>query len=214
MHCIQTSGNCIRNVTADHFAGVAADEVADPRPYAEILRQWSSLHPEFLFLPRKFKIAVTGAPVDRAAIQFHDIGYEVKRNDEGRARLRRLYRRRHGPHPDARQEDPRLPARGGSARLFGGDPARLQHARTPRQQVQGAHQDPGPRDRHGGDRRGDRGRVRGDPRRRAAPARGGGRAASPPISRRRPMRSAPAASLALERARLADQPSIAGCATM
>ena len=59
---IQTSGNCIRNVTADHFAGVAADEVADPRPYAEILRQWSSLHPEFLFLPRKFKIAVTGAP--------------------------------------------------------------------------------------------------------------------------------------------------------
>ena len=83
MHCIQTSGICIRNVTADHFAGVAADEVADPRPYAEILRQWSSLHPEFLFLPRKFKIAVTGAPVDRAAIQFHDIGYEVKRNAAG-----------------------------------------------------------------------------------------------------------------------------------
>jgi sulfite reductase (NADPH) hemoprotein beta-component len=83
MHCIQTSGNCIRNVTADHFAGVSADEVADPRPYAEILRQWSSLHPEFLFLPRKFKIAVTGAPVDRAAIQFHDIGYEVKRNADG-----------------------------------------------------------------------------------------------------------------------------------
>jgi sulfite reductase (NADPH) hemoprotein beta-component len=83
MHCIQTSGNCIRNVTADHFAGVSADEVADPRPYAEILRQWSSLHPEFLFLPRKFKIAVTGAPVDRAAIQFHDIGYEVKRNAAG-----------------------------------------------------------------------------------------------------------------------------------
>jgi sulfite reductase (NADPH) hemoprotein beta-component len=83
MHCIQTSGNCIRNVTADHFAGVSADEMADPRPYAEILRQWSSLHPEFLFLPRKFKIAVTGAPVDRAAIQFHDIGYEVKRNEDG-----------------------------------------------------------------------------------------------------------------------------------
>jgi sulfite reductase (NADPH) hemoprotein beta-component len=83
MHCIQTSGNCIRNVTADHFAGVSADEVADPRPYAEILRQWSSLHPEFLFLPRKFKIAVTGAPTDRAAIQFHDIGYHVKRNEAG-----------------------------------------------------------------------------------------------------------------------------------
>ena len=62
MHAIQTSGNCIRNVTADHFAGVAADEIADPRPYAEILRQWSSLHPEFSFLPRKFKIAVNGAP--------------------------------------------------------------------------------------------------------------------------------------------------------
>ncbi len=83
MHAIQTSGNCIRNVTADHFAGVAADEAADPRPYAEILRQWSSLHPEFLFLPRKFKIAVTGAAHDRAAIQFHDIGYEVKRNEAG-----------------------------------------------------------------------------------------------------------------------------------
>src|SRR6202008_2982996 len=83
MHAIQTSGNCIRNVTADHFAGVAADEVADPRPYAEILRQWSSLHPEFLFLPRNFKITVTGSPIDRAAIQFHDIGYEVKRNEKG-----------------------------------------------------------------------------------------------------------------------------------
>lgn len=83
MHAIQTSGNCIRNVTADHFAGVAADEVADPRPYAEVLRQWSSLHPEFSFLPRKFKLAVTGAPNDRAAIQVHDIGLEVKRNDKG-----------------------------------------------------------------------------------------------------------------------------------
>jgi sulfite reductase (NADPH) hemoprotein beta-component len=83
MHAIQTSGNCIRNVTADHFAGCAADEVADPRPYGEILRQWSSLHPEFSFLPRKFKIAVTGAPNDRAAIQVHDIGLEVVRNAEG-----------------------------------------------------------------------------------------------------------------------------------
>lgn len=83
MHAIQTSGNCIRNVTADHFAGAAADEVADPRPYAEILRQWSSLHPEFSFLPRKFKIAVTGAPSDRAAIQVHDIGLHLKKNDAG-----------------------------------------------------------------------------------------------------------------------------------
>ena len=83
MHAIQTSGNCIRNVTADHFAGAAADEVADPRPYAEILRQWSSLHPEFSFLPRKFKIAVIGAEKDRAAIQTHDIGLQLKTNDAG-----------------------------------------------------------------------------------------------------------------------------------
>ncbi|MBD9387799.1 nitrite/sulfite reductase [Agrobacterium sp. AGB01] len=83
MHALQTSGNCIRNVTADHFAGAAADEVADPRPYAEILRQWSSVHPEFSYLPRKFKIAVTGAERDRAAIQVHDIGLHMKKNDKG-----------------------------------------------------------------------------------------------------------------------------------
>ncbi|MBV8105633.1 MAG: nitrite/sulfite reductase [Hyphomicrobiales bacterium] len=83
MHAIQTSGNCIRNVTADHYAGVAHDEIADPRPYAEILRQWSSLHPEFSFLPRKFKIAVNGAAHDRAVIQAHDIGLQVVRNNEG-----------------------------------------------------------------------------------------------------------------------------------
>ncbi|MBX5194606.1 nitrite/sulfite reductase [Rhizobium sp. NZLR10] len=83
MHALQTSGNCIRNVTADHFAGAAADEIADPRPYAEILRQWSSVHPEFSFLPRKFKIAVTGAERDRAAIQVHDIGLHLKKNDKG-----------------------------------------------------------------------------------------------------------------------------------
>jgi sulfite reductase (NADPH) hemoprotein beta-component len=79
MHAIQTSGNCIRNVTADHFAGATAEEVADPRPYAEIIRQWSSLHPEFSFLPRKFKVAVTAASRDRAAIRVHDIGLELKR---------------------------------------------------------------------------------------------------------------------------------------
>ena len=83
MHAIQTSGNCIRNVTADHFAGAAADEVADPRPHAEILRQWSTVHPEFSYLPRKFKIAVTGADADRAAIQTHDIGLHLKRDAEG-----------------------------------------------------------------------------------------------------------------------------------
>ena len=77
MHAIQTSGNCIRNVTADQFSGVAADEIEDPRPTAELLRQWSSLHPEFTFLPRKFKIAVTGAVHDRAAIKGHDIGLRI-----------------------------------------------------------------------------------------------------------------------------------------
>ena len=83
MHCIQTSGNCIRNVTSDQFAGVARDEVEDPRPTAELIRQWSSLHPEFVWLPRKFKIAVTGAEHDRAAIMVHDIGLKLKRDDQG-----------------------------------------------------------------------------------------------------------------------------------
>ena len=83
MHALQTSGNCIRNVTADHFAGAAADEIEDPRPYAEILRQWSSIHPEFTYLPRKFKLALTGAPNDRAAVQVHDIGYQIVRNEKG-----------------------------------------------------------------------------------------------------------------------------------
>ena len=83
MHGIQTSGNCIRNITSDAFAGVAPDEVVDPRPYCEILRQWSTLHPEFAFLPRKFKIAVSGAAEDRAAIGWHDIGLQLKKNAAG-----------------------------------------------------------------------------------------------------------------------------------
>ncbi len=83
MHGIQTSGNCIRNITTDQFAGVAADELIDPRPCAEILRQWSTLHPEFAFLPRKFKIAISGAAEDRAAIGWHDIGLQLRRNDAG-----------------------------------------------------------------------------------------------------------------------------------
>ncbi|MEO9898084.1 MAG: nitrite/sulfite reductase, partial [Paracoccaceae bacterium] len=81
MHAIQTSGNTIRNVTADHFAGAADDEVADPRPYAELIRQWSTDHPEFQFMPRKFKIAITGAPNDRAVIKAHDIGLVVRERD-------------------------------------------------------------------------------------------------------------------------------------
>ncbi len=84
MHGIQTSGNCIRNITSDELAGIAVDEVADPRPFAEILRQWSTLHPEFAFLPRKFKVAITGAREDRAAIGWHDVGLQLVRNEGGR----------------------------------------------------------------------------------------------------------------------------------
>ncbi|WP_374357441.1 nitrite/sulfite reductase [Pseudoduganella danionis] len=83
MHAIQTSGNCIRNTTSDPFAGVAADEIIDPRPYAEVLRQWSTFHPEFIALPRKFKVAINGAEEDRAAIAVHDIGLTVVRNEAG-----------------------------------------------------------------------------------------------------------------------------------
>ena len=88
MHAIQTSGNVVRNITADHLAGAAGDEIADPRPYCELLRQWSTLHPEFTWLPRKFKIAITGASTDRAAIQLHDIGLELVRAADGRLGFR------------------------------------------------------------------------------------------------------------------------------
>lgn len=83
MHAIQTSGNCIRNVTADHLAGVAPDEIEDPRPWCEYVRQWATLHPEFSYLPRKFKIAITGSPQDRAASKVHDIGLHLVRNAAG-----------------------------------------------------------------------------------------------------------------------------------
>jgi sulfite reductase (NADPH) hemoprotein beta-component len=122
MHAIQTSGNCIRNVTADHYAGVAADEIEDPRIYSEIVRQWSTLHPEFSFLPRKFKIAVTGAA--RAAAQ-----------PERRDRLRGLGRRWAGAHAGHRQDHPRVPAAGAPAELSRGDLARLQPTRPARQHL-------------------------------------------------------------------------------
>jgi sulfite reductase (NADPH) hemoprotein beta-component len=80
MHAIQTSGNCIRNITSDHFAGAAGDEAADPRPYSELVRQWAALHPEFAYLPRKFKIAITAATTDRTALLVHDIGLQIVRN--------------------------------------------------------------------------------------------------------------------------------------
>jgi sulfite reductase (NADPH) hemoprotein beta-component len=90
MHAIQTSGNCIRNITSDEYSGVAADEMIDPRPYAEILRQWSTFHPEFAYLPRKFKLAINGALEDRAAIAVHDIGLSVIRNADGEIGFRVL----------------------------------------------------------------------------------------------------------------------------
>ena len=90
MHANQTSGNCIRNITSDEFAGVARDEIVDPRPYAEILRQWSTFHPEFAYLPRKFKIAITGATEDRAAIAVHDIGLAAVKNAQGEVGFRVL----------------------------------------------------------------------------------------------------------------------------
>src|ERR1700752_4250749 len=83
MHAIQTSGNCVRNVTADHMAGIAPDEIDDPRPYCELIRQWATLHPEFTYLPRKFKIAVTGSPEARAASALPDIGLQLRRNGQG-----------------------------------------------------------------------------------------------------------------------------------
>lgn len=90
MHAIQTSGNCVRNITTDEYAGVAQDEVIDPRPYAEILRQWSTFHPEFAYLPRKFKIAISGGKQDRAAIYAHDIGLAVTKNGQGETGFRVL----------------------------------------------------------------------------------------------------------------------------
>jgi len=90
MHAIQTSGNCLRNTSTDHLAGVCIDEIEDPRPYCEIIRQWTTLHPEFAYLPRKFKIAVSGAKHDRAATQLHDIGLHLIRNDAGEIGFRVL----------------------------------------------------------------------------------------------------------------------------
>ena len=104
MHAIQTSGNCIRNVTADPYAGVAPDEIEDPRVWAEVLRQWSSIHPEFLFLPRKFKVAVTGAAEDRAAILFHDVGLKIVKRAGGEVGFRVVVGGGQGRTPYVAQE--------------------------------------------------------------------------------------------------------------
>lgn len=110
MHAIQTSGNCIRNTTTDQFAGVAKDELIDPRPWCEIIRQWSTFHPEFAFLPRKFKIAVNGAVSDRAAIEVHDIGLEAVKKRGRRPGLPCFGRRRPRADPHRRQLHQRISA--------------------------------------------------------------------------------------------------------
>ena len=147
MHAIQTSGNCIRNVTSDQFAGVAADEIEDPRIWAEIIRQWSTFHPEFSYLPRKFKIAVTGAPDDRAAIRVHDIGIRIVKNEAGEVGFEVWVGGGLGRTPIVGVVCREFLPKRASALVSRGDPARLQPARPARQQLQGAHQDPGPGDR-------------------------------------------------------------------
>ena len=143
MHGIQTSGNCIRNITSDELAGIAVDEIADPRPFCEIMRQWSTLHPEFAFLPRKFKIAVSGAVEDRAATFWHDVGLHLVKNEAGELGFRVLVGGGMGRTPVIAtvireflpwDRGPQLPRSRG---------ARLQPLGPPRQHVQGAHQDPG-----------------------------------------------------------------------
>ena len=112
MHAIQTSGNCIRNVTTDVFAGCADDEIEDPRPWCEILRQWSTIHPEFSFLPRKFKIAVIAAPKDRAAMRTHDVGLQLIRGKDGEAAFRVFVGGGQGRIPHIAQEiAPAVPGR-------------------------------------------------------------------------------------------------------
>jgi sulfite reductase (NADPH) hemoprotein beta-component len=115
----QTSGNCIRNITADHFAGIAADEIIDPLPYSELVRQWASFHPEFSYLPRKFKIALSGSATDRAATLVHDIGVHALRDNNGQIGFRILVGGGLGRTPVIghvireflREESPQLPRR-------------------------------------------------------------------------------------------------------
>ena len=147
MHAIQTSGNTIRNVTADHFAGAAADEIADPRPVAELIRQWSTDHPEFQFLPRKFKVAVTGSPNDRAVTKAHDIGLRMVERD-GAIGFEVIVGGGLGRTPMIGKVLQGFPAARGPSALSRGHRLGLQPARTARQQVQGAHQDHRAREWH------------------------------------------------------------------
>ena len=143
LHAIQTSGNCIRNLTADPLAGATADEVDDPRIWAEAIRQWSTFHPEFSFLPRKFKIAVTAAPTDRAATRIYDIGLRLHRGEGGALAFEVLVGGGLGRTPYLGPAiRPSLPA-GTAAVVPAGDPARLQSPRPARQPLESAHQGAG-----------------------------------------------------------------------
>ena len=143
LHAIQTSGNCIRNLTADPHAGAAADEVDDPRVWAEAIRQWSTFHPEFSYLPRKFKIAVTASPTDRAAVQIYDVGLRLHRDDEGALAFQVDGRRRARAFALSRPDHPRAPAGAPPPQLSAGRPARLQPNRAARQHPQAEDQGAG-----------------------------------------------------------------------
>ena len=164
IHAMQTSGNNTRNVTSDQWAGVAPGEIEDPRIWSELLRQYTTLHPEFSFLPRKFKFAITASAHDRAAIKVHDIGLRLHKNAEGETGFEVLVGGGLGRTPFIAQDHQAVRARPRSPELCRGDPARLQPVRPPRQHLQGAHQDPGARTRHRKIRAGSRGRMAADAR--------------------------------------------------
>ena len=167
IHAMQTSGNNTRNVTSDQWAGVAPGEIEDPRIWSELLRQYTTLHPEFSFLPRKFKFAITASAHDRAAIKIHDIGLRLHKNAQGETGFEVLVGGGLGRTPVHRQDHQAVRSRPRSAELCRGDPARLQSVRPPRQHLQGTHQDPGARTRRREIRSRGRGRVARDARRRA-----------------------------------------------
>ena len=159
IHAMQTSGNNTRNVTSDQWAGVAPGEIEDPRIWAELLRQYTTLHPEFSFLPRKFKFAITASAHDRAAIKIHDIGLRLHKNAEGETGFEVLVGGGLGRTPFIGKTIKPFVRGPRPAQLCRGDPARLQPVRPPRQHLQGAHQDPGARARHREVRAGSRRRM-------------------------------------------------------
>ena len=191
MHAIQTSGNCIRNTTADHFAGIAPDEIDDPRPYCEIIRQWSTLHPEFTYLPRKFKIAVTGSPADRAASEVHDIGLHMRRDASGNVGFEVLVGGGLGRTPILGKVIREFLPREHLLSYLEAILRDLQPGRPPRQHLQGAHQDPGEGQGHRRVPQGRRGRVGADPRSRAAAGRRRRSIACARSSSHRPTRRSP-----------------------